>query len=156
MHIRDIVDGRAETIEKAIPEFLSSNGLSISKLRSFGSDGAAVMVGRVSGVRVRLQAHSPTMIAVHCVNHCLALAAAHTSDSVPYLKQFKSILQTLFYFYQNSAVRTASLHAIQEVLNDPSVKCKQAKDVRWLSHENAIKAVVRTLPSPCQPGQRSI
>ena len=146
LHIGNIVDCRAETIEKAILEFLSSNGLSISKLRSFGSDGAAVMVGRVSGVGVRLQAHSPTMIAVHCFNHRLALAAAHASDSVPYLKQFKSILQTLFYFYQNSAVRTASLHAIQEVLNDPSIKCKQAKDVRWLSHENAIKAVVCTLP----------
>jgi hypothetical protein len=41
----------------------------------------------------------------------------------------------------------ASLHAIQEVLNDPVIKCKQAKDVRWLSHDNAIKAVIRTLPS---------
>ena len=44
-------------------------------------------------------------------------------------------------------MRTASLQTIQEVLNDPVIKCKQAKDVCWLSHENAIKAVVRTLPS---------
>jgi hypothetical protein len=87
------------------------------------------------------------MIAVHCVNHRLALAAAHTSDTIPYLQQFKSILQSLFYFYQNSAVRTASLHAIQELLNDPQIKCKQAKDVRWLSHDNAIKALIRSLPS---------
>lgn len=41
----------------------------------------------------------------------------------------------------------ANLHAIQEVLNDPVIKCKQAKDVRWLSHDNAIKALIRTLPS---------
>ena len=51
------------------------------------------------------------------------------------------------YFYQNSAVRLANLHAIQEVLNDPSIKCKLAKDVRWLSHNMAIMAVIRTLPS---------
>ena len=38
----------------------------------------------------------------------------------------------------------ANLHAIQEVLNDPNIKCKQAKDVRWLSHD---KALIRTLPS---------
>ena len=118
----------------------------ISKLCAFGSDGAAVMTGRRNGVSVRLKSHSPRMIAVHCINHCLTLVAANASDSIPYLKQFKSILQSLFY-YQNSAVRTASLQTIQEVLNNPVIKCKQAKDVRWLSHENAIKAVVRTLPS---------
>ena len=41
----------------------------------------------------------------------------------------------------------ASLHSIQEVLNDPSIKCKQAEDVRWLSHDMAIKAVIHTLSS---------
>ena len=41
----------------------------------------------------------------------------------------------------------ASLHAIQEILNDPVIKCKQAKDVCWLSHDNAIKAIIRSLPS---------
>ena len=86
------------------------------------------------------------MISVHCVAHRLALAAAHAADGIPYLQRFKSILQTLFYFYQNSAVRVANLHAIQEVLNDPSIKCKLAKDVRWLPYDMAIKAVIRTLP----------
>ena len=41
----------------------------------------------------------------------------------------------------------ANLHAIQEILNDPLIKCKLPKDVRWLSHDNAIKALVRRLPS---------
>ena len=40
----------------------------------------------------------------------------------------------------------ANLHAIQELLNDPQIKCKQAKYVRWLSHDNAIKALIRSLP----------
>ena len=96
---------------------------------------------------VRLKRHSPRMISVHCVAHRLALAAAHAADGIPYLQRFKSILQTLFYFYQNSAVCMANLHAIQEVLDDPSIKCKLAKDVRWLSHDMAVKAVLRTLPS---------
>lgn len=41
----------------------------------------------------------------------------------------------------------ATLHAIQGILNDPQIKCRQAKDVRWLSHDNAIKALVGSLPS---------
>ena len=42
----------------------------------------------------------------------------------------------------------ASLHAIQEILNNPLIKCKLSKDVHWLLHNNAIKAVIRCLPSP--------
>ena len=145
--ITDIPNGTAETIEGAMLTYISDKTLQVTRLCAFGSDGAAVMTGRVSGVAVRLTRHSPKMIAVHCVNHRLALAAAHASDTIPYLQQFKSILQSLFYFYQNSAVRMANLHAIQELLNDPQIKCKQAKDVRWLSHDNAIKALIRSLPS---------
>ena len=102
------------------------------------------MTGRLSGVAVRLTRHSPRMIAVHCINHRLALAAAHASDTIPYLQKFKTIIQSLFIFYQNSAVRMANL---QELLNDPQIKCKQAKDVHWLSHNNAIKALIRRLNS---------
>lgn len=103
--------------------------LSIMKLCALGSDGASVMTGRLNGVAVRLKSHSPSMIAVHCVNHRLASAAAHTSESILYLQIFKLILQTLFYFFQNSPVRMASLHAIREVLNDPVIKCRKASDV---------------------------
>ena len=99
------------------------------------------MTGKVTGVATRQSNTCPNMIVVHCVNHRLALAAAQASDSVPYVLKFKSILQTLLYFFQNSPVRMANLHAIQEILNDPVIKCKQAKDVRWLSDDNAIRAL---------------
>jgi hypothetical protein len=147
LRITDIPNGTAGTIESAILQYISDKTLQVSKLCAFGSDGASVMTGRSSGVPVRLKQHSPKMIAVHCVNHRLALAAAHASNNIPYLQKFKSLIQTLFYFYQNSAVRMASLHTIQGILNDPQIKCKQAKDVRWLSHDNAVKTLVRALPS---------
>ena len=41
----------------------------------------------------------------------------------------------------------AGLHAIQEVLDSPTIKLKQAKDVRWLSYDAAIAAIIRTLPA---------
>ena len=43
------------------------------------------------------------MLLFDCIDY-IALAAAQASDSVLYLKQFKSILQTLLFFYQNNAV----------------------------------------------------
>ena len=42
----------------------------------------------------------------------------------------------------------ANLHEIQDMLNDPQIKCKQAKDVRWLSHDNAIKTLIHTCTLP--------
>ena len=41
----------------------------------------------------------------------------------------------------------AGLHAMQEVLDSPNIKLEQAKYVRWLSHDAAIAAIIRTLPA---------
>lgn len=142
--IQDIPIGTVETIVRHLKQILVNKHIDIAKLRGFGSDGAAVMTGRVNGVAQKLKMVTPRLIAVHCVNHQLALAALHAADGIPYLQKYKSILQSIFYFYQNSAVRMANLHKIQEILNDPIVKCKLVKDVRWLSHDMAI---FESLPS---------
>ena len=77
------------------------------------------------------------MMDEHCVNHKLALAATIPEAVQVYSSSLKN------FFFQNSAVRMANLHAIQEILNVPLIECKLAIDVHWLSHDNAIKAVVR-------------
>ena len=105
------------------------------------------MIGRNSGVAARLKAHNPHMISIHCIAHRLVLAAAHSVDSVPYLKKFKNILTSLYKFYQNSAVHMAALHRIQEAMETSTLKLKEAKDVHWLSQDAAVQTLKRTLPS---------
>lgn len=105
------------------------------------------MTGATGGVAKLLKNRFPSLISIHCVNHQLALAAAHGADDIQYLIHFKATVQTLFLFYQNSPVCMAGLHSIQEVLSDAIIKLKQAKDVRWLSHEAAILSILHTLPS---------
>ena len=145
--IDDLSDGKAETIEATMMRIIHQKSIDVTKLRAFGSDGAPVMTGARSGVAKRLTDRFPKLLSIHCVNHRLALSAAHVADDIPYLVRFKTTVQTLFLFYQNSAVRMAGLHAIQEVLDDSVIKLKQAKDVRWLSHEAAISSILRTMPS---------
>lgn len=87
------------------------------------------------------------MINIHCVAHRLALAASQASNDIHYLKKFKNIVHNLYQFYHNSPVRMAGLEAIQVVLGDQTLKLKEAKDVRWLSHNAAIQTLRRTLPS---------
>ena len=41
----------------------------------------------------------------------------------------------------------SGLHAIQALLDDPAIKLKEAKDMRWLSHDAAVATLLRILPS---------
>ena len=41
----------------------------------------------------------------------------------------------------------SGLHAIQALLDDPAIKLKEAKDVRWLSHDAAVATLLHILPS---------
>lgn len=80
------------------------------------------MLGCRGGVSKLLKDSVPYLISNHCVAHRLALACGQAANEIPYLKKFKSILDQLYRFYQNSAVRMASLKSIQEVVNDPQHK----------------------------------
>ena len=85
----------------------------MNKVFGFGSDGASVMVGRVSGVATRMKAHNPELVSIHCGAHRVALASSQAATQIPYLKKFDSHLN------ENSPVREAALHHIQEIMGDP-------------------------------------
>lgn len=108
-----------------------------NRLCGLGSDRASVMLGARGGVLKLLKDRVPFLAAHHCIAHRLALACGQSADEI-YFKRFKGVLDQLNRFYSNSAVRTAGLRAIQEVLDDLHLKLTQAKDVRWLSHERAV------------------
>ena len=109
-----------------------------NRLCELGSDGASVMLGVRGGVSKLLKDEAPFLVANHCIAHRLALACGQSSNEITYLKRFESILDQLYRFYENLAVRTAGLRSIQEVLDDPLLKLTQAKDVRWLPHKKAV------------------
>ena len=138
--IRDLFNGTAEKIETFLVQFLQDVGLSLSNVSSFGSDGASVITGRRNGVAAPLQRVNSSIMSIHCVAHCLALAFSHASQSIPYLACFKEILSNLFYFDHNSPVRQSRLTLIHTNLCDPVLRLKQAKDTHWLSHQAAVDA----------------
>ncbi|KAJ8048408.1 hypothetical protein HOLleu_00713 [Holothuria leucospilota] len=52
----------AASIEKAIRDQLNIRGLSYENVIGFGSDGASVMTGSISGVAARLKAANPKIV----------------------------------------------------------------------------------------------
>ena len=147
LKVADIVDGKAETIEQKLLEICGQCGITLSKVLGFGSDGVSVMTGCRTGVATRLKKHNPGMVSIHCGAHRLALASSQAALEVPYMKKYDSHLITLFYHFANSSVREAALHLIQELMGEPILRLKKAVHTRWLSHEAAVTAIRRTLPS---------
>ena len=143
--IVDLVNGTAECIEEAIRAYLVEKELPTNKMMGFGSDGAAVMTGRVTGVATRLHHSNQYLVSIHCAAHRLALACSQTGEDVDYVSKFKRSLSTLFWFFQASPVRTSGLKAIHEMLNSTYLKLKEAKDVWWLSHDQAVQTLRRCL-----------
>jgi hypothetical protein len=60
------------------------------------------------------------------------------------MKTFDSHLVTLYYHFANSSVCEA---ALQEIMGEPVLHLKKAIHTRWLSHEHAVTAIRRKLPS---------
>lgn len=79
-----------------------------------------------------------------------------TELSKVHQRRFKPMLSSLFYFYQNSAVRYAGLVEIQSILDEPQLKLVNAKDVRWLSHDNACRVLKSTLPAVLASLEREV
>ena len=112
--------------------------LEISKLKGIGTDGASTMIGCKNGVVTHLKSLVPSAIRVHCAAHQLNLASfSQASVSVPYVKKFHTILRQLFDFFNNSAVRTAGLEAVQALVNE-SGKLTAPCTTRWLSVDRSV------------------
>ena len=66
----DVPNGTAETVTEVLETVISELvGEESSKLVGIASDGAAVMVGKKTGVVSRLKKDRPWIIAIHCVAH---------------------------------------------------------------------------------------
>ena len=140
-----ISDGTAKTTYQSVKNAFQERNISLSKALAVGSDVASVMTGRKNGFVALLQKQdSPYVIGIHCVAHRLALCSSQAEDKVPYLKQYQQILSDIFYHFKRSALRRTKINAIQAILEDPKLQCKELHNVRWFSMYSALETVCRT------------
>ena len=147
LSIRKLPNKMAETIESVVLDVLKEKAIDLKKVVGVGTDGAANMAGKRSGLIARLKEKNPHLTGHHCTAHRLNLASSQASEAVPYLKKLKAILKQLFYFYSTSPTRRAGLDDIQALLDDPKLRLKKAVDTRWLSRNAAVHTIRRILPS---------
>ena len=141
----------AQAISDLIVDLVEGNGLEISKMTGFSSDGAATMVGKRAGVAALLRKKNPSLINIHCVCHKLALSCTDTNEAINYIKQVETFLRQLWYFFENSPKRMACYLKTQTDLKSIKLgkeanKCvarrlKKACRTRWLSLDASVKAL---------------
>ncbi|XP_069105241.1 zinc finger protein 862-like [Argopecten irradians] len=137
----EIKDGKAETVYSAIVNWRTSVGVSIKRVSGFGSDGASVMTGKVSGVGVRLQRNNPRIIHVWCAAHRLALVCYWAAKHVPYLARMQEILIAIYNCFEYSAPRYNKIREMKKIMGEKVKKFKKPTQVRWLSLQNSVDAV---------------
>jgi len=118
-----------------------------SKVMGLGTDGAKVMTGTGKGLTGYMLRDNPMLLNYHCIAHRLALVTSQAASSVTYLVDYQTTLTGIFYFFKASANRVSKLSAVQDMLNEPSLKVKEVHEVRWLSTYIAVQTVYRTLDS---------
>ncbi|PVD24738.1 hypothetical protein C0Q70_15223 [Pomacea canaliculata] len=137
----EVKDGKADTITQAIMDFLHDVDVPLERVSGIGTDGAAVMVGRLNGVVVKLQKQNPKLVGTWCVAHRLALVCQWASKSVPYLETVQTTLANIFDFFHYSACRYNKLRELKELMKTQVRKFKKPTNVRWLSLHESVKAV---------------
>lgn len=88
----------------------------MNKLVGFGSDGAANMMGKKTGLITLMRNDHPAIIGVHCLAHRLELAFKDVFKSDELYTQLTTLLLGLFYFYKNSPKQIKCLKRSMEVL----------------------------------------
>ncbi|XP_078666292.1 zinc finger protein 862-like [Branchiostoma floridae x Branchiostoma belcheri] len=140
-----------DAVKSALKEDLEMGEEWKNKLAFACFDGAAVNVGHLSGVGMRLQEECPHLIVLHCCAHRLELVVKDVLKEVPYFAAVQDLFTTIYKFYHNSALNWQGLRNAGEALDILVLKPVRASGTRWLPHqERALKAVMRDFPALVQ------
>lgn len=149
--IVSIDDGKADTIVDAIKAVIQDLDVSIEKVVGIGTDGAAVMTGHKNGVAVKLQNSGATYLTqIHCAAHRVSLALSQAAKSSALVHDVEIILSQVYRFFDDSPVRASALRLINEINENPNIKLKEPKQIRWLGLYEAIDAALKSYPGIVQ------
>ncbi|XP_050113863.1 uncharacterized protein LOC126592164 [Malus sylvestris] len=160
--IQHVTDTTSSSLKDAIDTLFSHYGLSISKLRGQGYDGASNMRGELNGLKTKILREQPCAYYVHCFAHQLQLALVAVAKNNIDIASFFSTANNVVNHVGASCKRRDSLRGqLQEELviafendclimgrglnQETSLKC--AGDTRWNSHYGTLISIISMFSS---------
>ena len=153
LEILHVYDTSATTLKQAIDAMFATHGLSISKLRGQGYDGASNMRGQFNGLRALILNENKSAFYVHCFAHQLQLALVAVAKNNSKIDVVFTVVANICNIVGASAKRRDILREAQanEILKglesgelstgrglNQEMGLKRAGDTRWSSHYYAM------------------
>ncbi|XP_028070321.1 zinc finger MYM-type protein 1-like [Camellia sinensis] len=159
--IEHVANTNAPLLKQAMENLFSRLGLSISRLRGQGYDGASNMQGEFNGLKTLILKQNPCAYYVHCFAHQLQLALVPVAKNHNQIALLFTLVSNVVNVVRASCkrrdiVRKKQATKVAEALNtgEPSsgqglnqeTNLKRAGDTRWGSHYGTLVS----LASPFQ------
>lgn len=132
----------AASLAEYISTTLDACSISLDNCISQCYDGASVMSGSCSGVQYRIRELAPCAIYTHCCAHRLNLVLVDCSKSLPIVREFLALLESLYVFMSTSKAHEIFLEK-QKLLRPGKqvIELKRLIETRWACRHQSIVAV---------------
>ena len=93
-----------------------------------------------------LQEDMPWMVAIHCLNHRLELAAKDALKN-SYMTDVTDMLMNLYYIYHKSPKCLRELRVVADAMEEKISKPDKAQGTRWVQHKaRALQTLINGYP----------
>jgi hypothetical protein len=137
----EVQEQTAVALASQITTNLEQHGLSLSKCRGQGYDGASVMSGLYNGVQKHISDKEPRAVYVHCASHNLNLVINDAVGGISELRNFFDIVQSVYVFFGHSIKRWSILTSCRSDSEDEAITLKKLNPTRWAGRYDAVYAL---------------
>ncbi|CAM2101000.1 unnamed protein product [Caretta caretta] len=108
----------------------------------FTSDGASVMLGKLSGVAAQLKRDIPHLVQQHCIAHREDLGISDAWKEVKLIRDIKTLMRTVYTVFCWSSRRKCKFQEIVDASEWESVAFKALNEVCWLTRHFSLQAII--------------
>uniref|UniRef100_A0A2N9F8G4 TTF-type domain-containing protein n=1 Tax=Fagus sylvatica TaxID=28930 RepID=A0A2N9F8G4_FAGSY len=160
--IEHVTDTTALSLKAAVEDLFCRHGLSLSRLRGQGYDGASNMQGQFNGLKTLIMKENESAYYVHCFAHQLQLALVAVAKNNNKIATFFNFVANVVNIAGGSCKRLdllkekQAIRVVESVHNgelpsgqglNQETSLKRSCDTRWSSHYNTMISLIDMFPS---------
>ncbi|CAN1244622.1 Zinc finger MYM-type protein 1 [Linum perenne] len=137
--ISHVANTKALTLRNEIESMLLKHGLSFSKIRGQGYDGASNMKGEINGLKTLILSKTPSAYYIHCFAHQLQLTLVAVARNHGEISLFFNVVSVLTNLVGASCKRRDIVRETQAEKVADAISCGEIETGRGLNQEISLK-----------------
>ena len=134
-----VTDTTAKSLKEGIDLVFAKHGLSLSRLRGQGYDGASNMRGEYNGLKSLILNENPSAKYVHCFAHQLQLVVVNVTKTHGAVSDFFTIVTMIVNTCGSSCKRKDKLRQLEHEKLVEGIESGEIKSGRGLNQETSLK-----------------